>query len=447
MTRKVLVLVLILAAAIPVSAPILAQEEVNISIRCRANEVAGELWRCNNFLDVEQQVEEAFGVDIVLELIQDNELWGPYKTSFVLASEAGEAVDIILSGHEDVGTWGLSGIIIPLDDLIAEHVEFEDMVPSLWDSVTYDGQVWAIPQDAEARPLFWSKPLLSDLGWTDEEIESLPARIETGEFTFEDMLAAAAEAVDTGVVEEGHGFWHRPTNGTDFLYFYYGMGGEILDDEGHMVFDTAAALAVYQMLESARDSGVMNGSHLGLAWPDWHTIIAPAESVLFWAGGSYMWPEWAKGYVADRGGQDYLFENVGYGLMPALSSGAPLTITHPLAYMVSSSAERPDIAVALIAAITTPEFNNRHALESAHLGILNTQLESEEYKADRLTSTIHPMLNYAMFAPNHPGFGSWSEAFFVGILAVENGELSAQEAVDTVTAQITNELGDQVVVR
>ena len=253
MKRKALVLLLIFAIAIPVSVPVLAQEEVNISIRCRANEVAGELWRCNNFLDVEEQVETEFGVDIVLELIQDNEEWGPYKNSFVLASEAGEAVDIILSGHEDVGTWSMSEIIIPLDEYIAQHDEFSDLVPSLWDSVTFGGQVWAIPQDAEARPLFWSKPLLRDLGWTDEEIESLPARIESGEFTFDDMLAAAAEAVDTGVVEEGHGFWHRPTNGTDHLYYYYGMGGEILDDEGHMVFDTAAALAVYQMLEGARE--------------------------------------------------------------------------------------------------------------------------------------------------------------------------------------------------
>lgn len=447
MKRKVLLLTLILALAIPLNVPATAQEEVNISIRCRANEAAGELWRCNNFLDVENQVEEAYGVDIVLELIQDNEEWGPYKNSFVLASEAGEAVDIILSGHEDVGTWSTSGIIIALDDLIAEHDEFKDMVPSLWDSVTFNDHIWGVPQDAEARPIFFSKPLLSDLGWSDEEIESLPARIESGEFTFADMIDVATEAVDTGVVEEGHGFWHRPTNGTDFLYFYYGMGGEILDDTGHLVFDTAAALRVYEALEDARNSGAMNGSHLGLAWTDWHTIIAPADQVLFWAGGSYMWPEWAKGYVADRGGQDYLFENVGYALMPALSTGVPLEITHPLAYMVSSSAERPDIAVALIAAITTPEFNNRHALESGHLGILNTQLETEAYKADRLTSEIHPMLNYARFAPNHPGFGSWSEAFFVGILAVENGELTPQEAVDTVKAQIANELGDSVVIQ
>lgn len=447
MKRKVLVLVLILATVIPLSAKSFAQEEVNISIRCRANEAAGELWRCNNFLDVEKQVEEAYGVDIVLELIQDNEEWGPYKNSFVLASEAGEAVDIILSGHEDVGTWSTSEIIIPLDDLIAEHDEFKDMVPSLWDSVTYGGQIWAVPQDAEARPIYFSKPLLGDLGWSDEEIESLPARIESGEFTFADMIDVATEAVDTGVVEEGKGFWHRPTNGTDFLYFYYGMGGEILDDEGHLVFDTDAALRAYQALEAARNSGAMNGSHLGLAWTDWHTIIAPADQVVFWAGGSYMWPEWANGYVADRGGQDYLFENVGYALMPALSTGVPLEISHPLAYMVSSSAERPDIAVALIAAITTPEFNNRHALQSGHLGILNTQLETEEYQADRLTSDIHPMLDYARFAPNHPGFGSWSEAFFMGIQAVETGELSAQEAVDTVEAQIVNELGDNVVVR
>jgi inositol-phosphate transport system substrate-binding protein len=446
MKRRILLLTLMLAITIPLSMSVLAQEEVAISIRCRSNEAAGELWRCNNFLEVEEQVEAAFGVDIQLELIQDNEDWGPYKNSFVLSSEAGEAVDIILSGHEDIGAWSVSGIIIPLDDLIAEHSEFEDLVPSLWDSVTFDGQVWGIPQDAEARPIYYSKLLLADLGWSDEDIDSLPARIESGEFTFEDMLATALEAVDTGVVDEGKGFWHRPKNGTDFLYFYYGMGGEILDEEGKLVFDTDAALSAYQLLEGAFDSGAMNGSHVGIEWSDWHTSVESAEDILFYAGGSYQWLEWA-GHNEERGGEDFMFESIGYALMPALDTGVPLTITHPLAYLISSSSENPEIAMALIAAITTPEFNNRHALGSGHLGILNAQLETEEYQADRFTTDVHPMLNFARFAPNHPGFGSWSEAFYVGIQGVETGELSAEEALDIVVAQLTNELGDSVVIR
>ncbi len=53
---------------------------------------------------------------IELNLIQDNIGWGDYKQEFVLAAEAGQAPDIILSGHEDIGAWGAAGIIIPLGD-------------------------------------------------------------------------------------------------------------------------------------------------------------------------------------------------------------------------------------------------------------------------------------------------------------------------------------------
>ena len=77
---------------------------------------------------------------------------------------------------------------------------------------------------------------------------------------------------------------------------------------------------------------------------------------------------------------------------------------------------------------TTPEANNRHAIGSAHLGILNTQLESEEYKASEFLARAHPMLEYAKFLPNHPNWGAWSEAFWTGIEAVESGELGTTVA-------------------
>ena len=53
------------------------------------------------------------------------------------------------------------------------------------------------------------------------QIEALPERIRSGEFTLQDLLETAREAVDKGVVEEGFGFWHRPLNGPDFWEFYY----------------------------------------------------------------------------------------------------------------------------------------------------------------------------------------------------------------------------------
>lgn len=423
-----------------------AQETVNITVRCKANVVGGEGWRCDNFAEVEEQVEAALGINLELNLVQDNKDWGDYKNEFVLASEAGEAPDIMLSGHEDIGAWAPAGFIIPLDDMIPNYPEFADIVPTLWESQKYDGKIYAIPQDAEARPVFYSKLLLRDLGWSEEEIESLPERVASGEFTFQDMIDTAQQAIDEGVVEPGNGFWHRPSNGPDFLYYYYGEGGEILDEEGNLVVDREALLRVFELLGGLTANGIMRSDLIGIDWTaEWHPMVAGAEDVLFAASGTWNWADWAINYVADRGGNDYLLENIGLTLIPAMETGKPLTLTHPLSYMVSSSSEHPDVAMALLAAITTPEANNRHAIDSFHLGILKSQVESEAYANNEVLSSAHYMLDYATALPNHPGWNAWSTAYWVGIQAVEAGDATPEEAVDIMVTQLQNELPDIVV--
>jgi len=440
-------LFLVLALLAVGAMSIQAQDTVTITIRCKASPPE-EDWRCNNFAEVVEQVETELGIDIELNLIQDNMDWGEYKNEFVLASEAGEAPDIILSGHEDIGAWASAGFILPLDDLIAQHEEFADVVETLWASQVYQGVTYGVPQDAEARPIFYSKLLLRDLGWSEEEIESLPDRVMNGEFTFADMIATAQEAIDEGVIDEGNGFWHRPTNGPDFLYYYYGMGGQVLDEEGNLVVDRAALVLVYELLGSMTTEGVMRSDMTGIDFNEvWHPTVAQADMILFAAGGTWNWPNWALNYVADQGGDEYLFENVGLTLIPAMETGVPITVTHPLSYMISSSSEHPDVAIALIAAVTTPEANNRHAIDSFHLGILNAQVDSEVYQENRLLSSAHYMLNYATFLPNHPGWNSWSSAYYLGIQAVETGEADAEGAADIAINQMVNELGDGITVR
>lgn len=425
-----------------------AQETVPITVRCQANVQGGEGWRCDNFAEVEEQVEADLGINIELTLIQDGIDWGDYKQEFVLASEAGEAPDIILSGHEDIGAWGASGLVIPLDDMIADHPEFEDVVPNLWDSMMYNGTIYGIPQDAEARPIFYSKLLLRDLGWSEEEIESLPDRVASGEFTFEDMLATAQEAIDAGVIEEGNGYWHRGSNGFDWLMYYYGMGGEITDEEGNLVWDSEAILKVYELMASLPETGVTRSDMIGLSGSEvWHPTVASADQVMFAQGGTWNWGSWANQYVADRGGNDYLLPNIGLMLFPALDAGEALTLTHPLVYMISSQSEHPDVAMALIAAVTTPEANNRHAIDSFHLGILQSQVESEDYLNHPVLSTAHYMLDHTTGAPNNPDLPAWQNAYWIGIQAAETGASTPQEALELATAQVQNELGDKVVIR
>jgi inositol-phosphate transport system substrate-binding protein len=441
--RFMIVIALLALAAVAAN----AQETVSITVRCKANVNGGEGWRCDNFAEVEAQVEAALGIQIELTLIQDDKDWGEYKNEFVLASEAGEAPDIILSGHEDIGAWAPAGFIIPVEELIAQHAEFEDIVPTLWESHTYDGVVYGVPQDAEARPYFFSKLLLADLGWSEEEIATLPERVAAGEFTFEDMIATAEQAIEEGVVEAGNGLWHRTGNGPDWLTYYYGMGGEILDENGTLVFDREAVQKVYELMASLPARGVTRADMIGLDGDTVASNIAGAENVVFFQGGTWNWANWSINYVADRGGNDYLLENVGLMLFPAMENGQGITLTHPLTYMISSSSENPDVAMALIAAVTTPEANNRHAIDSFHLGILNAQIESEEYINNPAISQAHYMLGYTTAIPNHPGWTAWSNAYWLGIQAAHKGEATPAEAVELAVAQLEAELGDQVVIR
>ena len=102
-----------------------------------------------------------------------------------------------------------SGIITDVTDRLANYPEFDDIITSLWTSTELNGRRWGVPQDAEARPTYFRTDLLAELGWSQDEIDGLPAAVASGAFTWEDMFDTAEEAVAAGVVDRGNGWWHR----------------------------------------------------------------------------------------------------------------------------------------------------------------------------------------------------------------------------------------------
>jgi len=366
----------------------------------------------------------------------------------VLGYGAGEAPDIWLTGHEYIGAQAEAGRIIVLDEMLKEFPTFNLIIDGLWDSTTYKDKIWGIPQDAEARPLYFNKALLKKLGWSEGRIEGLPAAIEKGEFTLYDMLQTAKEAVARGIVELGNGFWTRPSNGPDFTAFYYAFGGETIDPAtGNLVFDKAAGRKYYKFFyDAAQTYGSMGG--LGLGWADaWHPGVSGSR-VLFWVGGTWQWAEWAEIFLKDLGGETYMWENFGFGLIPAAEkSGKPNSLTHPLAYLISSQSKYPDLALALIAKVTNYGPNTRHAIASTHLGILKDQTEYKFYKESRLLSETLYMLDYTTFLPNNPDWGSYSTITYEALAATVGGEFTPEEAVDFVVDGLQRELGDKVIIR
>jgi len=427
-------------------------QKITINVRCWARPPM-ESWRGNNFLLAAEELNadlEAAGDPrrVEVKIVQnDPRDWNIYLNEFVMGFGAGEAPDIWLTGHEYIGAQAEAGRILALDDLLKEFPSFDLIIDTLWDSVRYTGAIYGVPQDAEARPLYWNKDLLKQLGWSDEEIAALPEKIKDGVFTLYDMLQVAKEAVDAGIVKEGNGFWTRPKNGPDFTAFYYAFGGETIDPtSGKLVFDKAAGLKYYKFFyDAAQNYGSMGG--LGVGWSNWHTAITNGE-VLFWVGGSWQWAEWAEEYLKAQGGEDYLWEHFGFGLIPAAEKGGqPKTLTHPLVYTVSAQCRHPDLAVALIAKVTAYGPNTRHALSSNHMGILKNQMNYKFYKQNRMIKEGLYMLNYTTFLPNNPNWSSYSNVLYEALRGVVSGSLTPDEAVNFAVNGLKRELGDEVIIR
>jgi inositol-phosphate transport system substrate-binding protein len=429
-------------------------ELIHIVARCKASP-PHEDGRCNNLVSAVGAANAALaemGDDrrIELEAIQDDADWGDYKTEFELASEAGEAPDIVCSGHEHIGDWATAGYLIDITGMIGDYPEFADVIDSLWTSTELGGKRWGVPQDAEARQFYYSKILLSELGWSDDDIESLDERVAAGEFTLQDMFDTAAEAVEKGIVEPGDGWWHRPSNGPDFLYYYYGAGGEIKGETDALIFDKDAALKVYEFLyDAAQVRNIIRPNKLDGDWDYHKEYTSTFDKVLFVFEGTWRWAGWHTNFLQDVGGEDYLFENAGFAPIPANEEGTgkPTTLTHPLVYMVSSQCEHPDLALLLISKATVKELNTDYAVTSGHLGVLESQADYAPYTSAKFLSLTLPLLEYTTFLPNSPYWSAWSEAYYLGIQAVESGDLNPEEAVEVVVEQLQNELGDNVVIR
>lgn len=375
--------------------------------------------------------------------------WEDYKRNILLAFQAGKGPDIILSGHEDIAPWSDAGYIIPLDDYINRWWNYsflQDVIPTLWKSVTYKGKIWGIPQDTEARPLYFRKDLLKKLGWTDEDIQDFVDKAFKGQVTLEDIREICRQAVQAGVVDEGYCFWHRPKKGVDYFQLYLAYGGQLQDPEtGKLVVDTAAYRKMFEFLYNlVHVDKALKSDLIGTDWKVIHETWVSGK-LLFWMGGTWQKAEWIKKYNMS---EEEFWTNIGYIPLPPGEEGySPVTLSHPLVYMVGSQSEYPEIAFLLILLATNPIWNADHAVESGHLAIMWSELSVPKYKEDPWLVESAKLLQFSGFIPNHEKFGVYNEIIWKIMGGIESGELTPDEAVNYLVQQMQAQLGDDVIIK
>lgn len=371
--------------------------------------------------------------------------WDDYAKQFMLSFKAKKEADIYATGHENVGWLADGHYIQPLDD-VKKDKAYEDVYPKIWDSVKYKGHFYGIPQDIEARPVFYNKDVLKKLGWSDDQINSLPELVKKGEFTLDDMTKLAEEAKAKGMVQ--YGVVHRPVDGPDFQEIAYAFGAKLYDDkENKIVLDKEAVAKQLNYYYELGQKKLLPDNLTSMDWNGVHKTVVNGKTLFFY-GGIWNVFNWSQDNFHDQLGKvdaKWVNEHFGMMLIPAAEKGGnPLTLSHPFSYTISSQSKHPELAKRLLKLVADTKLQVEHDVSTVHLPVTKKAAEEPKFKEDLTLSKTTYMLNYTTFLPNSQGFPAYSKAIFGAIQAVELGKKTPEEALKDAETELKSTLGDNL---
>ena len=188
----------------------------------------------------EADFEAAYGdIDLVVDVVSWNDIYTVVNTRVA----NGEAPDIL---NIDVfADYQADGLLLPAEDYVSAET-YAKFYPSFLDQSVVDGTVWAIPDLASARAMYYNKDILEAAG------VAVP--------TTWDELTAACEAIKAynpeiypwGVdmtTDEGQAC---------FAYYIWNNGGDFTDAEGNWTLNSAENVAAIEYIIGLVNSGLTN---------------------------------------------------------------------------------------------------------------------------------------------------------------------------------------------
>lgn len=371
--------------------------------------------------------------------------WDDYAKQFMLAFQAKKAPDIYTTGHENIGWLADGHYIQPLDD-VKKSKAYADVFPKLWDSVKYNDKFYGIPQDTEARNIFYNKDVLKKLGWSDEQINNLPELVKKGEFTLADMTKVAEEATTKGLVQ--YGITHRPVDGPDFQEVAYDFGAKVYDEtDNKIILDKKAVTKQLNYYYDLSQKKLLPNNLTSMDWTSVHKMVVNGKT-LFYYGGIWNVFNWSQDNYHDQLGKvdaKWVNEHIGAMLIPAADKGGkPVTLSHPFVYTVSSQAKHPELAKRLLEFVADPSLQVEHDVTTVHLPVTQKAAEEPKFKEDPTLGKVTYMIDYSTYLPNSQGYPKYSKAIFEAIQAVELGKKTPDAALKDVETQLKSSLGDQL---
>ncbi len=392
-----------------------------------------------------------------------------YFQMLLAAAESGRAPDVAyLSTSDNIRRAVATGLVAPLNDCRATYPAFEPVRNEMWLRVTGHGETWAVPVAMSSNILFYDKEKLRALGWSAAEINSLPARVATGTFTWSDLRDTAADALAADVVRPGYGFSQTPADHTRITSHYMAYGGRIYDPtRDRLVIDRAALVQAYAfrrdlLADDLTLPFVLDGAqNTWSARALWHDAIAHS-TVLFWIGRSTDWEKWQAIAAGVGGGApaqaDATGERWGLARVPSAVPGQPPRLVEASAsYFVilnerATGRQNQHAACALLAAAITPAINGPTVAGSGWFAVVDAaghdMVGQQADEAVHLLDAAGALLDGTAVMPSvvDHDLSLYEDVLTEFAQQAQTGQMTPDEAAAAAVRQLRLALGDDLIV-
>lgn len=190
--------------------------------------------------DFEKEFEDAYpDIDLVQEVVSWNDIYTVVNTRI----SNGQAPDIL---NIDVfADYQADGLLLPAKDYVSEET-YNKMYESFLEQSNIDGTIWAIPDLASARALYYNADILSAAG----------VEVPT---TWEELEAAceAIKAYDSSIYPWGIDMTTDEGQAA-FAYYTWNNGGGFVDENGDWALNSPANVEAIEFAIGLVNKGYTN---------------------------------------------------------------------------------------------------------------------------------------------------------------------------------------------
>lgn len=316
--------------------------------------------------------------------------WTNYADYYISRHMAGLAPDILTLGSEVLGSFAQQGMLLNLDPYLADWDGYDDVVPSTWPGVEYEGSAYALPFKLGVRTLTYRADLFEESGLAGDRA---PA-------TWDELREYARRLVQ----KDGNGNIVRNgfTVQSDWKFvipFLYQAGLDVWRHDNTTDLNSQAGIDALEFLQS-------------FVYEDGSAVIYNGNLMnAFTSGTTAMM--WASSTVMGIAHGDSSLDPDALGVALPPKGRVQSTQMHIDRFAISSQSKHPDLAWAWLEYIMKPENQSRLAQATMFLAPSISTIQLPPFSDDKRWLT---WLESALIARSVPDFIPTWESMLAEVL-------------------------------